>query len=242
MILDWLKENSGVVSGLIAAAVSIVFGLLTWWTNTRVQSAAQKWKRREFVVGWLEKLRSDALAQIAMQALDQSGPRLPMALPHEWKGGDLPKHLPVAGSPHLVRVGSGMTFRALVPHTIATAAKLKVDLEDMELKRCFDALFGRLDELHAMTKAGLISKAELEPYIGYWMRLLTGTRATTKGQLIEARSEFKRIFVAVRLYLNHYGYTGVIALGESFGHHLKEQPEDEAFVKEEAMKIGQPSK
>lgn len=234
--LEFLKDN------VLLIGLALTAGTLFFTGQTFLR--AQAWKRKEFVVAEFERLRSDERAHAAMLMLDHGETYLRIPLPlklaedQHLSGAEMPRSVKgrylAKDSGYFIRVGTTKQLMALMHHDLENRPAFDVTI--MYLKECFDALFSRLGALQAMVNSGLVKRKDLDPYMGYWLTLLTGQRKA-EGKVHAPPGHRVPVFAAIKVYLRAYGYNDLIELvGKDYGS-LEPTEKDHAIVRDIAKAI-----
>ncbi|HTR85687.1 MAG TPA: hypothetical protein VMI56_14505 [Reyranella sp.] len=205
----WLKAASAIVAAIGAAA-----GLLTY-------SRAQRWKRVEYLVAQFAEMRRDEKAAIAMRLLDYG--RSYIALPFKLPDSDTTEKLEAAdGKGHLVAVGSSKLTFALIPHNQPELPP-KQPLHDY-VRLCIDEFLIRLGVFNALKDLRLANQEELDTVVGYWLETVAGKTKAAEGR--------KDVFLALRWYIQVYGFENVRDLALSFDLDLSITEEEKRALLE----------
>ena len=176
----------------------------------RTYLRTEQWKRAEFLAREMKEFFADARVQNALTMIDWSSRTLPL--------------LP-AGSENdgRVRVTRALGIRALLPHVMLNSTKGS-DAEaqstaqqtemraytapEAAIRDCFDALLDGLERFAFYVHSGLVTVAELRPYLQYWIDDVAA----------EAKDDDDAAWSAVFLtYIEFYHFMGVQWLFRAFG-------------------------
>ena len=118
---------------------------------------AQRWKRVEFVASEMKSFFNDDAAKAAMLMLD-------------WSEKDIEIHRHRDSNDH---------SKKQVTHKIAASAldtNPGVHYDDVQspIREIFDSFLVSLERFESFIEAGVVSKNDLNPYLHYWMKLLSG--------------------------------------------------------------------
>jgi hypothetical protein len=153
---------------------------------------AQRWKRSEFVASEVTHFTSDPPSRNAMLMLDWGSRRIDL-FPYE----ETPER-------RFVRIDRPLLQTALLTHD--QIGRRYTDVE-AAVRDCFDAYFGSLDRFHQFIEAGLISEADVRPYLEYWV--------TTIDRELEPIMQER-----IRDYVTFYRFTGAQSLLTKLGASL----------------------
>ena len=177
--------------GDIATCVGVFGGLVAFAVGLLQYSSAQAWKRAEFVAQEMAKFLSQAKVSTALLLLDYNHIRLN---PDGSRAAD----------------GTGIHFDdqvcadALRSHKEFKDQGEKFGPDQMIAREAFDAFLTGLDMFGHYLKTGLVNAANLEPYLGYWVRNLQNP--AWKTQLFHDR---------LQRFVRDYGYSGVQHLSDA---------------------------
>jgi len=158
------------------------------WQYTK----AQRWKRREFIATQVKQFESDKKIQLAMTMLD-------------WNNRELYFPSDTHDKSIALRVDTDLLCSALLPHEEAQS----YSQEEEMIRDCFDHFLDMLGMFWNFIDARLISKAELEPYIQYWIRLVSGEMTGWHGP---------QLSYLLLNYIRVYNFTGAQRLIKRLGY------------------------
>ena len=181
---EWLKIYTDWVK-IGGALVVFIIGL---WQYTR----AQKWKRREFIAAQIKDFEADKDIQLVMIILD-------------WTDRKLYFPSVSGGNSIEVRVDDQLLCSALLPHEAAS----RYSADEVMIRDRIDRFLEMLVRLDNFVEARLINVAELRPYVGYWIRLISGNMPGWHTP---------EVFVLLLNYIQRYGFDGAQRLITRFGY------------------------
>jgi hypothetical protein len=146
--LNRLKAGAEFVA-VVASFPAAIFALLNYALDVAERKRANLWRRREFVQAQIARIEAIPEVRAAMTMLDY------------W---DRPIRLP--GIEQRVKVTNAMLTGALAPDVTKLVAA------EACIRDSFDRFFDAMDRLGVMRDAGLVSTADLLPYVHYWLALL----------------------------------------------------------------------
>jgi hypothetical protein len=164
---------------------------------------AQLWKRSEFVAAQMKAFFSDPEVRKATTMIDWAIRRINL---FDTRDEDQSKW-PV--------VSREMQCRALLPHTVlpdrsdgeaATAAESiagsapQFTLQEAAIRDSYDRLLDGLERFASYIETRLVTREDLEPYLGYWIRDIASDG--------EDETE-KRWTFLLFVYIEFYGFSGV---------------------------------
>lgn len=144
-------ERLGDVATIIGFGLGVpaaIIGLFNHGRSVRQQAKAELWKRRQFVLEAITAFESNRRVRIAMTLLDYNS-----------RAVVLEEGIP--GEP----ISESDLIAALSPLKRYTR-------QEALLRDAFDEFFDGLDRLGVMLRAELITWADVEPYLRYWLVLL----------------------------------------------------------------------
>lgn len=181
---EWLKIYTEWLK--IGGALAVF--LIGLWQYAK----AQKWKRREFIAAQIKEFEADKDIQLVMTILDWTDRKL---------------HFPSAsgGENVEVRVDDQLLCSALLPHEAAG----RYYPNEVMIRDRIDRFLEMLVRLDNFVEAHLISVAELRPYVGYWIQLISGNMPGWHTP---------EVFVLLLNYIQRYGFDGAHRLITRFGY------------------------
>jgi hypothetical protein len=201
----WLEPSKFVVSVVGVCVAAIVF-----YEGLRQYRRAQVWKRAEFLANEIKELLADRKAANALTMIDWGARRI---------------KLDPEGQPIVVTYA--MQSEALLPHTrveLSAGAPIessrasidettlgKFSSNEALIRDCYDALLDRLDRLGSYLETGLLSPADIRPYLGYYVDELAAPAANATEALWN---------LTLFTYVRFYHFRGIPILFERFGHDI----------------------
>jgi len=137
-------EFVAVVAGFPAA----MFALLNYALDVAERKRANLWQRREFVQAQIARIEAIPEVRAAMTMLDY------------WD-----RSIRLPGIERPVKITNAMLTAALAPDVTKLVAA------EVCIRDSFDRFFDEMDRLGVMRDAGLVSTADLLPYVRYWLAL-----------------------------------------------------------------------
>ena len=196
---------------MLGAATAFLMGLLQYQEGIAQYRHAEKWRRREFLAREMKEFFADPTIRNALLLVDWGGRRI--NIDHDDK-------LSRKEWPYIVR---SQQTAALHPHTVvprnADTAKAPTDRAEQldqyaafpplaaSIRDTFDTLLDRLSALEGFISGGLISAAELHPYLEYWINDIASDQAP---------QEDLEWTLALFAYIDFYDFTGVTRLFEHY--------------------------
>jgi hypothetical protein len=181
---DWLKIYTEWLK-IGGALVVFVVGL---WQYAK----AQKWKRREFIATQIKEFEADKDIQFVMTILD-------------WTDRTLYFPSASGGENVEVKVDDQLLCSALLPHE-ASAGYYP---NEVMIRDRIDRYLEMLVRLDNFVEAHLINVAELRPYLGYWIQLISGNMPGRHTP---------EVFVLLLNYIQRYSFVGAHQLITRFGY------------------------
>lgn len=173
---------------------------------------AEQWKRAEFIANEIKAMEAERLVQNTQTMIDWGHRRINLFALTEPKHSDY------------IEVTREMQWQALLPHPVkqlynedqasnnphrdtATFTSIEARIRDN-----YDFYLTRLDRLATFVKSGLFTAAELEPFISYWIEVISKAENSEKDGPWRA---------ALLTYINYYNYAGVLHLFECYGKNIR---------------------
>ena len=160
------------ILGFTGAAAAFVFAIFQY-------KRAEKWRRTEFLAREIKEFESDPAIQNALLMVDWGVRKINLFLKSDPTENDL------------IKITRELQWKALLPHTVkkdnteyrdftsypATDLPVKGGAEqagtftpvEARIRDSYDALLSRLDRFYIYINSGLISPAELRPFLRYWI-------------------------------------------------------------------------
>ena len=176
---DWIAVV-GVISGIIAFCVGL-------WQYRR----AQQWKRAEFVAEQMKTFESNLKIKLALQMLDYNSRTYELAIGEN-------------GETITTTIDDKILSSALMHHSKRPDGFRPAEAQ---IRDCFDELFNNFERFEHYIEAGLVTIADIRPYLDYWFNILGNRRSGRKPE------EF---YESLRSYLRGYGYDDVELLVSRF--------------------------
>jgi hypothetical protein len=176
-LVQWSPDEVLKGAALAGAAIAFVIGL---WQYRR----AQNWKRAEWVAQEMKALFSEPLVQAVLMMVDWGARRVQL-YPTREKPED-----------RYVFVTDDEVARALMPHDERPGGFSPFEAE---IRAAFDIWLDGLERFGAYVATGLVTVADLRPYLQYWAQQICRDHATD-GSEDRLRT--------LRTYMSRYGYSG----------------------------------
>lgn len=155
---------------------------------------AQAWKRAEFAAGEMRAFFADPGVQKALRILDYNAIRIDLGAGEVVvKDATLKEALRIH-----VRTPEGGSSSRFTPDEVA-------------IRDVFDRLFDHLERFGHFLATGLVRRADLRPYLEYWLRVL-GTR--------EGGRKPRDVVEAIWAYAHEYHGDGVRRLFAAYGYDV----------------------
>jgi hypothetical protein len=182
-LTEWSPDQVLKGAALVGAAIAFVVGL---WQYRR----AQKWKRAEWVAQEMKALFSEPLVQAALMMVDW-GARTVQLFPTRDKVED-----------RSVFITDDDVAGALMPHDERPDGFSPLEAE---IRAAFDIWLDGLERFNAYVATGLVTLADLRPYLKYWAAHICRDHSTdgTEDRLR-----------GLCTYMQRYGYSGAYDLME----------------------------
>jgi hypothetical protein len=167
------------------AYLGVLGGLITFAVGLWQYHKAQRWKVLEFVAQEIKQFWDRPL--VAKTALMLDYENLPVEL--------FPA---TSGRQKEVAVDEALIVDSLLVHQERGFNEVEV-----AVRQAFDQFFEQLERFDQYIESGLVRYADFHPYLRYWLRILTDPHSGVKTE---------RLVSAVREFLTHFEYHGVLRL------------------------------
>lgn len=175
---------------LAALGATILAGIGLWQ-----YVYAQRWQRAQFLAAEVSNYRSDPLVRRAFTMLDDYEARAIDLFPEEQDA-----------SKRTIDITTEMVSCALAEEDAYGTPEARIC---DAIRDCFDQFFDGLERFECFIRAGLITKTQLEPFLGYWIKQIADTKGSRKGS---------RVIEAARHYIEKYYFGEVQVLCGRFGY------------------------
>ena len=185
-----------------------VAGVLGAVTALRQYALSARWRRAEFVSEFVRRFEAKPEVVDVMRLLDWN------QRPIEWKVGG--------------RRGSTEIDDDMLATALDSGTRDERYFEDYEIhvRDVFDRFLTELDRLEVAIQAGLVTAEEFDPYIRYWIEILSGRRIGLKSAAV---------LTAIWEFIDDYRYDGVQSLFRRYGYDIRPplqlQPGDVFFTR-----------
>jgi hypothetical protein len=205
------------ILGFGGAVAAFVFAIVQY-------KRGEKWRRTEFLAREIKEFESDPTIQNALLMIDWGVRKINLFLKSDPKDSDL------------IKITREVQWKALLPHTVkkdttdyrdstnysATDLPMKgaagqaatFTPVEAKIRDSYDALLSRLDRFATYIASGLISPAELKPFLRYWIDALTTNEHVAEDAAWRC---------TLLTYINFYDYTGVKELLKHFDKNITPQ-------------------
>lgn len=195
------------IGGTLATLATLAFGILQYRT-------AQLWRKKELIAKETKEFFADPLVKTAMRLMDWRAFKIELPRP------DLPE------SERRVAVTGRVLADALRIHGFPKVGcdddktvmeREAILLDDrfqpvaVHIRDAFDRFLDGLERFDHFVESGLVSAADVEPYLRYWFQVISGQR-----HQMEDRTQ-----AALVQFIESYGYDGTVRLMERCGFPLK---------------------
>ncbi len=162
---------------------TLIISLFVFFKGIKEYRKAQKWKKLEFVSKEIKEFFNDSNVKRALFLLDWNSKIFDIDILKESREIDL-------------NFNDEDIIRALKTHN----ERLSFSDKEIAIKRVFDSLFDRLTMFENYIETGLVTAKDLQPYLTYWIRILTDSNNVRKSE--EIRTQLWK-------YIDEYGYIKV---------------------------------
>jgi hypothetical protein len=175
---------------------------------------AQLWKRAEFVAAEMKAFFSDAEVRRATTMIDWGIRKINLFSSLNTDQTSWPtvtREMQCrALSPHVL-ISDVATDTMHPPTEVISGAKQGFSLVEAAIRDSYDGLLDGLERFSSYLEAGLLSKDDLEPYLGYWIRDIASDGEDATEKLWTAM-----LFV----YIDFYDFSGVQKLFRLYGSDI----------------------
>jgi hypothetical protein len=177
-------------------------GLVTLGIGVYQYSAAQKWKRAEFVASQIKEFESDKDIKNVLLMLDWNSRKIQFS------------------DEECIQVTDELLSSALVPHTWNNNSSFS-DAEAL-IRDSFDKFLNKLDRFEAFIEAGLVTKEDVQPYLNYWLNILGNAESERKPLIF-----YKNLWS----YIDYYQYSKTQKLLSRYGYSINPSALDSSNIK-----------
>ena len=182
---QWKPDEILKAVALAGAVVAFVVGLLQY-------RRGQQWKRAEWVAQEMKQLFGDPVVQATLLMIDWGSRRVPL-FPDRAKPEE-----------RIVFLTNHDVARALMPHEARQGDNGFSDIE-VEIRAAFDRTLDGIERFHSYVATGLVETNDLQSYLRYWARMITGPSRPPDG---DDEDRLERL----RAYMQKYGFEGGLEL------------------------------
>lgn len=173
------NSNTLEIVKIVAAGIAFCVGLCQY-------RAAQRWKRVEFVAAEMKLFFEDEAVKAALAMLD-------------WSQREIALHRHRDPNDHKTDwVTYEITASALNTDPDATYDPIQTPIREI-----FDAFLAHLERFESFVQAKVVKESDLDPYLHYWTRLLSGN--DEKSPLVR-----QRLLPQLWTFVSHFRYTKVV--------------------------------
>lgn len=176
---EWIAISGGVIA------------ILSFWEGLRRYSAAQKWKRMEFLSRQLDDFSSCFEVQNVQRMLDWQKIRVRLT----------PESMQV----EITREDLVNTFKKLLDSESPSSV---MNHKEKDIVGNFDRYFDWLARFEQFIISGMFRQKEIEPLIAYWIRLFDPSGPNSIPEDLR---------IQILRYLEKYGFDDVFRLFGRFG-------------------------
>jgi hypothetical protein len=182
-IFHWLCRSFGFsnwieIIKILGAALAFGIGLWQYRKN-------QAWKRLEFVAAEMRSFSSDTAVRAAMTMLDWR--KKEMAL-FKYRGEDDSSRVTVSYE--------------MVASSLGVHPKAHYNKEQSAIREIFERFLEFLARFEGFLKASVVKKEDLDPYLDYWTKFISGRDA-------HSPEVTKQVLPQLWKFIDYYGYRDV---------------------------------
>jgi hypothetical protein len=201
---DSCKEAREWIGASVTLLV-LIAGLYHYWRG-------QLWKRAEFLAQEMKAFMAMRAVRNALLMIDWSKRRINL-----FGSRGAPRNWPI--------VTREQQCRALLPHQVVqNGADTDLEASDSQLagytreqaaiRDTYDVFLDGLEKFANYVSSGLVSAADLEPYLGYW---IDDIARKSGGKDAQDENDWTCLLLC---YIAYYRYVGVQELFGAFGHEI----------------------
>lgn len=194
LILYSLKLTLNITMGDLIQIALLLVSIIAFFKGLFEYTKAQKWKKAEFVSKEMKEFLNDFDVKRAFILLDWSYSEIPL------------KENEIDSTTKKLWFDQTLIMKSLKTHYEVHNGEFT--LEESTIKMIFDSLFEKLLIFEHYIKSGLITKADIQPYLIYWIEIIADIENSMKP--IEVK---KQMFV----YIDQYGYSELRCFFKRFG-------------------------
>jgi hypothetical protein len=158
---------------------------LAFWIGLRQYRKNEAWKRLEFVAAEMKNFYEDRAVRVAMTLLDWRKKKLAL-----YKFRD---------ENDLAQV---TVDYKIVASALGVSPELKYDKVQSAIRETFERFLEFLARFEGFLAAGVIEPGDLNPYLDYWMKLISGCDARSPEVTAE-------VLPSLWKFIDYYGYQDV---------------------------------
>jgi len=210
-------------------AVGILLGTLVIAAGIGQYQQQRRWQRRQYARTMVSHFTDKAAVQQVLQILDYEEYRnfqltLPSGQSLSFEATDPRLRRALRSHDQMVKTHRGLNQlhsnppSALDPDLAAAIDRYRQEefAIELTLRDWFDTFLRGLEHFDAMISAGLVRRQDLQPYLLYWIQIISDRRFRRQGG-----SSF---YDQLAHYIEWAGYSGVQSLVQRFGYKLISPP------------------
>jgi len=178
--LCWLVADSNGIE-----LIKILGAAIAFWIGLRQYRRSQIWKRLEFVSAEMKIFFDDPAVRTAMTMLDWRKKK--MALFKFRNENDLEQV---------------MVDYDTVAGALGVDLELKYDKTQSAIREAFERFLEYLARFEGFLDAGVVQHRDLNPYLDYWMKLISGND-------LHSPEVTKKVLPSLWRFVDYYGYRDV---------------------------------
>lgn len=184
-------------------------GILGFWgASLMAYNDRKRWERVNFAREQIKAFNEDPEVQLVLKLIDtnQCTTKLP--------GDD--------GHPYIISDAQVIMAMELSRNNGGAYSQA-----EMSIRMAFDAFFEHLEHLSHLIATGLVRRSDLQPYLHYWLDVLTGGRKRSirasrhsKATMAAAGAKSEEWRSSIFQFMEAYGYASVRKFIEDYGYVL----------------------
>lgn len=178
------------------ALIGVVSGLFAFGVGLFQYRSVQKWKKAEFVANEISDFKSQVSVKSVMKMLDWSERDI-VLFPERDKTED-----------QIVSYTDTLLKSALTIHPLYEAPNYT--LEEIRIRDMFDEFFDYLSKFEHFIQAGLVTSADFQPYLRYWIKRIGESSGWKRSDVIET----------IWIYIDFYGFPSVQSLFKRYNYNI----------------------
>ncbi len=165
--------------------LKILGAAAAFWIGISQYRKSEAWKRLEFVAAEMKSFYDDAAVKLAIGMLD-------------WRKKEVAL-FKYRGENDFERA---VVDYAIVATALSIAPELRYDKVHSAVREVFERFLEFLARFEGFLATGVVNKADLNPYLDYWIKLIAGQDANSPEVTAQ-------VLPSLWKFIDHYGYRDV---------------------------------